>query len=112
MMADSAPRFGHIVKGRQPSGVEAISKYSFGQRTQTIQMTGKSTGLNMTKHFIHGHGRASQLYMKIPQSHALNGIEFTSKTDTIDTFKIDGDQGQEIKEDHFGGVQKKQLSSL
>jgi len=42
--------------------------------------------------------------MKIPQFHVETGeVQQTQTTD--DTFKIDGDQSQEIKEDHFGGVE-------
>ena len=50
--------------------------------------------------------------MKIPQSHIESGIQYTQMT-AADPFKIDGDQSQEIKEDHFGGVSKKnKLSTL
>jgi hypothetical protein len=67
-------------------------------------MTGKFTTLDLTKSFINGHPRTSQICMKIPQSHVETGeVQQTQTTD--DTFKIDGDQSQEIKEDHFGGVE-------
>jgi hypothetical protein len=53
--------------------------------------------------------------MKIPQSHIDNkngGVQYTLKTPS-DTFEIDGDKSQEIKEHHFGGVEaKKKLSTL
>lgn len=66
-------------------------------------MTGRSTTLNMTTHFINGHVRTNQIFMNIPQAHIVTGGIQHSQTDT-DTFKIDGNQSQEIKEDHFGGV--------
>ena len=42
--------------------------------------------------------------MTIPQSYVETGaVQQTQTTD--DTFKIDGYQSQEIKEDHFGDVE-------
>ena len=49
--------------------------------------------------------------MKIPQTHSESGIHHTQKAD-IDDFKIDGNQSQELKEDHFGTMQKGKLSTL
>lgn len=58
----------------------------------------------MKTNFINGHPRTSQICMKIPQAHVETGaVQQTQAID--DTFKIDGDQSQEIKEDHFGGVE-------
>jgi hypothetical protein len=74
-------------------------------------MSGRSTTLNMTKNFINGHIRTSQICMKIPQTHSESGIQYTQKAD-IDDFKIDGNQSQELKEDHFGTMQKRKLSTL
>jgi len=76
MMA-SGTRTADVIIGRQQSGVDAISKYSFGRRTHAIQMTEKSTALNMPKNFINVHARTSQICMKIPQSHIENEIQYT-----------------------------------
>lgn len=71
-----------------------------------------STTLNVTNNFINGHVRTSQICMNIPQSHIDGGIQHNLKTG-VDGFKIEGDQSQEIKEDHFGVVSKKnKLSTL
>lgn len=93
MMA-SVDNSGSVISRHQLSGAYAISKKTFGQMGQSVQISNKQTYVPRPPIDV---ARTSQVYMKMPWQKAKK--EEVPKVDVTDSFKIEGDNIKEIKED-------------